>query len=248
MSVEIINLSKYVYVFLRIFGFVFISPVFVPFKFSYIIKIIISLAMTFMITPLLIVSYDGSLNVGKMILEFMLGFSMGFIVKIGFDLFLWLGEILDYQAGLSMTKVLNTITEEESGVFPSFLYILSISVFFSLNAHIWILNFIYQSFIYMPYAKYIGNSIDVIISSYYEFMIISIKFASPLILILIIVEIALGFFSKIMPNINFLILGQPIRLIFSISFLYVLLYGFISLCENVSSVIFEKLNSFIMRL
>jgi flagellar biosynthetic protein FliR len=153
-----------------------------------------------------------------MIQELCLGFIMGFILQLVFQIFIVGGQIISMQAGLGFAIMVDPASKA-SVPFVSQLYLMMVSLMFlSLNGHLAILDALMESFRMMPVGQIaIDNAIAwkvLLFSSimFKEAMLISI----PAILSLQIVSLSFGIMTKVSPQLNIFALGFPITLLMAI--------------------------------
>ncbi len=239
------NLINYGYAFLRCMGFVIASPVFIRSSSPGILKVILALAMAVFLGSnhkFFLIPQD--YRIISLAAEIINGLLLGFAVRIGFFTFSLAGGMIDFQGGFSMSQVMDPSSGESSTLFSSFFELLGIVVFLSLNGHIWCLKLLDQSFYVLPFGNFLdAGRLYGAAGSLSSFAFMAVKYSAPLIFVLLLNEVFLGFFSRIMPGANLMILGQPIRFLVAVGGVSFLLYSFIPFCEGVFGDIFNLLNS-----
>jgi len=158
--------------------------------------------------------------------EFMTGFILGFVVYLVFSLVLFTGQIIDFQIGFAMVRVMDPATQQQVPIVGS-LYSL---VFFTLlvvtggfNA---ILSALFHSFEILPVggANLIGNPYLAlqIVHMMTEFIVIAVRFALPILGAKLIVDVSLGLLAKAAPQMHIFVIGMPIKLLLGLALLMVL--------------------------
>jgi len=244
-----IHPQKFLIIFIRTFGFLYISPVFYSFKNPYIIKVILSLAISIAIYSIVNINFSNDINYLRFLSELLIGMSMGFIVSMGFEVFKYFGSLVDFQSGLMMASIFDPATGEQNTIFSKLINFLGLFLFISFNGHLFIIKALLESFNSFGDFHFLSyKSAWVILYYFSQFLALSIKISLPVIVILILIEICIGIFSKMMPAVNFLIIGQPIRFIAGGFFLFLTIYSFNNISQMVFSNTFELLSSFIINL
>lgn len=227
----------------RVFGFLFLSPLPFPYQTNYKLKAIFGIVISISLA-----GYVNKFNLGEiniLISEFFIGMSLGFIVKLAVNVFSIVGSIVDFQSGLMMSRVTNPINPENSTVFSSIFSFLGMFVFIAMDMHIYLIKMIAKSFEIMPPQKiFLKKLVDISIKSFLHFFMLGVKYSIPLIFCILIIELIIGIFSKIMPTANFLVLGQPLRFLSAIISVIIFLSFFYLISEN----IFFELNEQIIKL
>lgn len=241
---EIINIiSNIVLPLPRVFGFLFLSPIPFPYQTHHKIKAIFGIIVGISLAGY--VKKFNLLDIDVLISEFLIGMSLGFIVKLAISIFSIIGSIIDFQGGLMMNRITNPINPENSTIFSSILSFIGLFVFIAMDMHTQLIKILASSFELIPPQKILFEKIiDISIKSFLHFFMLGIKYSIPLMFSILIVELIIGILSKIMPTANFLILGQPLRFLSAIFSVAIFLSFFYVISENI---LFE-LNDYITKL
>lgn len=216
----------------RVFGFLFLSPLPFPYQTNYKIKTIFGVIVS--ITLSTYVNNFKLTGISILISEFIVGMSLGFIVKIAIEVFSIVGNIIDFHSGLMMNRITNPINQENNTIFSSLFNFIALFVFVAMDMHINLIKILAKSFEVVPPQKISFHKIaDISAKSFIHFFLLGIKYSIPLISCILIVELIIGIFSKIMPTANFLILGQPLRFLSAILLVIIFLNFFYLICENI---------------
>lgn len=195
-----------------------ISSTYVPRR----IKIVLICAFSLVCAPLMTDKLSFLDFEGRYILilihEVMLGFIMGFVLQIVFQVFVMGGQIIAMQAGLGFATMVEPATKASVPLISQF-YLLVISlIFLSLNGHLALFDALMESFVEMPVGKLsLGlSSLDAVLHfsgwMFKEAVLVSL----PAILALLIVNLAFGIMTRIAPQLNIFSLGFPITLLMGI--------------------------------
>ncbi len=203
----------------RITALVLIVPVFSAVTIPARIRVIFILAMSFLCSSLVPTSLSlVNLNAWYLVYvlqEMALGFLMGFVLQLVFQIFVLAGQVISMQAGLGFAIMVDPATKVSVPLVGQFYLMLTTLTYLSLNGHLALLETLFQSFIWMPIGQvHLENSMvwDVIIFSgwmFKEAVLISI----PAILTLQMVSLSLGIMTRVAPQLNIFSLGFPITLI-----------------------------------
>jgi flagellar biosynthetic protein FliR len=125
------------------------------------------------------------------------------------------GALSGTQVGLSMGAVVNP----QSGVRNNMLAVLyanlTLLTFFGLNGHHALIRTLATSYDTMPIG--IGHIDASIVKSVTELLglvfIIGVRLAMPIIVVLLVVELAMGLISRVAPMLNLMTVGTPVRLV-----------------------------------
>jgi flagellar biosynthetic protein FliR len=147
--------------------------------------------------------------------EFAIGLSLGMSIRIltaGAEL---AGQMAGVQIGLSYASVV----DPQSGVRNNLLAVLyssmAIIAFLGIDGHHTLVRAMAESYRVMPVgAGAIGTSLSASVAAMLGMVFtIGLRLAMPVIIVLLIVELALGLVSRVAPAMNLMVIGFPIRVL-----------------------------------
>jgi flagellar biosynthetic protein FliR len=146
--------------------------------------------------------------------EGIIGFLIGFSVRLVFSGIQLAGEIMGLQIGFSMANLLDPQSGIDSTVTAQFNYFFALLAFLSIDGHHWFFKAIAQSFQILSPG---GITFKEVL--YQHFVILSgrlfqiaIKMIAPIMAILIFTHLAMGIVARMIPQINLLISSFPITI------------------------------------
>lgn len=187
------------------------------------------------------------LDLGSLIImEAIIGFSMGLITTIIINAFYLAGSLVDRNMGFAMVFVIGAQDESQLPVSANVFYIFSMMIFIILNVHHALIKALYLSYTTMPIGSnpvmrlIVFNFTDVLT---YTFDM-GFRLAAPFILTVLIANILLGLLSKAMPGMNVFMIGMPLKILVGLMLfsLVITVYG-----PTVES-IFEQMMNYIYQL
>lgn len=207
----------HLYVFARVSLFMTLCPVFFPTGSPRTLKAVSCLAFTLAMLPLaraagpLPVFTGGKIAV--LLREALLGAVMGSAVQLPFAALRAAGSLMDMQSGLSMAQIMDPASGQGQTALSSFMGMVSMLIFLSLDGHLWVLRGLSESFSRLPLAGPWPSAAG--LGAWIELsgLVLStaVQVSAPIIALLLLTELSLGLVSRIMPQLNLLILGQPVR-------------------------------------
>lgn len=211
--------SQFIWPMGRIGGLMLSVPVFSSIMLPGRIKVLFIFALSwtcsaFVPEQLSFANFDG-LYLVYIIQELLLGFLMGFVLQIVFQVFVLGGQILSMQAGLGFAVMVDPSSKASVPLVSQFYMMMITMIFLALNGHLALLEALIESFKVMPLGKVpIEHSMvwQVLLFSSWMFkeaVIISI----PAILSLLIVSLSFGIMARVAPQLNIFSLGFPITLL-----------------------------------
>lgn len=216
----ILNLIPvYVLVFVRVAAMTIYAPMLgsgeVPKRVRAMICIVLAFAVAQGVAPPVApVSSMGMLVVG-MIGEIAFGLAIGMILSFFFVAAQWSGQIVGQQMGLNLSEVFDPQFGSQGSVVGTLYYMLTLVVFLSINGHRAMIIGLRDSFTSVPLLS-VGisrNMLDVFISLFQGATELALRMASPVLLTMVVVDIALGFVGKTMPQLNIMSAGLSIRVV-----------------------------------
>lgn len=150
-----------------------------------------------------------------LIKEFVIGFAIGFcanIILIGVELGT---NMFSTQMGLSVSTALNPLSGSASPVLTQAFILLAGMVFLCINGHHLMFSALYHSFISMPIGfrfDFSPQLVEQIIHISSQMFIVGMELVMPIFAILFMIEVLLGFTSKMMPQLNIFMVSMPLKL------------------------------------
>ena len=211
---------------LRVGAFLISAPFFgsrmVPLQ----IRIVFSFCLGFWILDTLQFPDQNTLLGPKLILivlqELFIGLTVGLVLNICFAAVTLAGEKIAATSGLAFASQVDPTGGGQSPVISQIFFLFLIVVFFSVNGHLITLGLIYKSFEFYPLGQF--TSYGELVSAGLSASDILFKSAAiivlPIIIVLLFVNIAIGFITKSAPQLNLFSFGFPMTLIGAFLILY----------------------------
>ena len=150
--------------------------------------------------------------------ESIIGVLIGFTAKLVFMALQIAGEYISMQMGLSVANVLDPVTQTQSAMIGQFFFYLGALLFLSLNIHHGLILAINRSFQAIPLGHFIGEHhltsgllAERFIQLSSDMLMMALMVGVPLMGTLLITEIAVGFVSKVMPQMNAFMVAIPLK-------------------------------------
>ena len=154
--------------------------------------------------------------------ELFIGLTVGLVLNIGFAAVSLAGEKIAATSGLAFAATVDPTGGGQSPVISQIFMMFLIVTFFTINGHLMVLGFIYKSFEYYPLGEF--TTYNDLVSAGLSASEILFKSAAmimlPIVVILIFVNIAVGFITKSAPQLNLFSFGFPMTLIGAFLILY----------------------------
>ena len=157
--------------------------------------------------------------------EIMTGFLMGLLCRIIFSSLQLAGQIFAMQSSLSAANIFDRDFSEQESIFGSFLYLLAITLFFSMELDHQLIRYFIDSYNILNFNNVnVSNDIvNIIILFISKSFVWGIKFAAPIIILSMILNMGAGILSKLMPSIQVFFILTPMQMLMSFFVLFLII-------------------------
>ena len=212
-------IGLFFYAFIRIGAALMVAPVLGTRLIPTRIRLIVTVCFSMLVVPLLnqTIEHDIlSLNSILIIInQFIIGVSMGLVLQIVFQIFVIMGEMVAMQSGLGMAVMNDPSTQASVPMVGQFFLMLISYLFFLLNGHLILFEVIVESFHHLPINSYNIAAIDfkqiAVLGSW--MFLSALKIAIPMMIALLMVQVALGVMTRAAPQLNIFTIGFPLTMI-----------------------------------
>ncbi|OJU80735.1 MAG: type III secretion protein [Chlamydia sp. 32-24] len=213
----------------RIFPIITLAPFFGAKVLPHSIKVVFGLCLFVIFLPELVMVTKSPLdfNVDLIFLflkELFIGAVFGFIISIPFMIVQNAGILIDHQRGGSSLMVNDPTMQNQSSPFGTFFNLLTILLFFSIDGPFTFINALVDSYQIMPpdgiinasffekNSTFLQNQIKLL----FQVMSISIRLASPALIIILMTDFFLGIANRLAPQVQITFLGMPLKSLLAI--------------------------------
>lgn len=251
------DVDLFLLILVRLIGFFVIMPIFSGTNIPNTIKMAFAIGFAFMVHTVglsdeAIVFFNNSLisYLWLLLIEFLVGFTMAYVVYIVMSLLYLMGQFIDDSIGFNMVSVLDPSSQIQVPVMGNLLYLMAISILIiSGGLHI-ILMSVFQSFQLAPigtisFLNAIGLMqyvLSLIITTFY----MGLQIAMPIVGSIIVINLALGMLLKTMPQMNMFVVGMPLKLILGLLIITFLLPIFAVTFNAIFNLAYNAVESVIM--
>ncbi len=208
----------YALVLVRTAALVTFLPVFGSRMVSLTIKASLALILALILAPLALpeamVPKDTWSFLWVALTEAMLGVALAFFVRLIFAGVQFGGQLLGFQMGFGVANVLDPATGVQAPVLSQFAYLVALLLFLVLDLHHLFLLGLGESFRLLPLGTLVLKR------SLFEFLSLKgavlfslgLKVMAPALVILLLIQFALGIVSRFVPQINVMIVSFPLTI------------------------------------
>jgi len=233
-------------------GIVFLFPFFSYRGIPLLLRIWLSLIIAFLVflsmdaDPQLLFRspLDMVLMLGR---EVLVGLALGYLVVLMFSVFLNAGQMVDLKSGLMLSGVFEPQFGSQVTFMGQFYYLLALVFFLTLNGHHYFLQALLNSYDVIA----IGSEFMVreltggVVRIFADMFSLAFQLVAPIIIILMIMDVALGLIAKTVPQVHVFIEGLPLKIALSLLLLAILVPVFGVVWEGLLDKYINYMNQFI---
>jgi len=230
----------------RIAGMFTVAPFFGDWFLPLQIKVLLTLFLSWLVAPVLQQTVPLDTPVLTLVISILNNYLYGLV--IGFLAFLPLaglslaGEVFGTQMGFAISSVFDP-QREEVPLHGELLYTIGLFVLVTIKGHLLVYQAIVDSFKHFSLTASLSglNFMDVLISKASESFVVALKFGMPLIGLMLIVSVALGILSRLVPQMNVFMVGLPLKVLVGM----LLMVGMIGIWAEMSAHLAQRMVNFI---
>lgn len=202
----------------RILGFIATAPLWgtagIPRRTRLILAISIAVAVTPTLPPMPSVQPGSLAGLWILAQQMLIGIGMGFAAKIVFTAFDMAGEFIGFQMGLGFATFYDPMSSSQTPVITEFINLIALLLFLSMNGHLLYLATLAQSFSAIPVsATPLGASSWLNLAELgSKIFSAGLLLSLPIIVALMITNVALAVLTRAAPQLNLFALGFPLTL------------------------------------
>ena len=224
-----VNLIIFVLVMGRLSGMIATAPFFSTIQAPMQTKAILVFMIAFLMYPMVAAStpdfvsshvIDLPVLMVLMLKEVLIGAIIGFCANIIFVGVQMAGQILSMQMGLSISNILDPVTQQSVPVLGQFYMFLASLTFIFINGHLWLFSGIYNSYKAVPINydfMFTGTFVEKIIYFTSQLFNVAFEIIVPIYAVLIIIALVLGLMSKALPQMNVFMVALPLKIYIGIA-------------------------------
>lgn len=232
-AVEISSwVSRYLWPFFRIAGFLMVMPLIGSRLVPQRIRILLALLIAILVTPMLPpMPHTDGLSVETMVIcaqQLLIGIAFAFMLEMLMQVMILAGQLIAMQTGLGMALTIDPGHGINVAVVAQWFLIFANLLFINLNGHLVALEIVIDSFYAIP-VGFDGLSTDTLFKmvSYAQWMFASALVLSlPALTVMLVVNIAFGVMARLAPQLNIFAVGFPVTMMLGLVILWLSFTGF----------------------
>ncbi len=211
----------------RIGGLMLYGPVFgsrvIPVK----IKVLISFLIGGAIYPLLSQQCFGQTELKLELwslaplvtMELLIGIVVGYVASIPLVAVQTGGLVMGQQMGLGFARFYNPTVDDEADVVGQLLFFMALAMFLMIGGHEAMVLAVLNSFQHIQPGQFVLDLdfISLVNGLLLSVLEVALRIAAPLLALVFLQSLAMGFIAKTVPQLNILSLGFPLRILLGIA-------------------------------
>jgi len=181
------------------------------------VRLGLTLLFTFALMPL--VSAPTAVNLIELVVVVSREMAIGLAIALGIRALLGgaelAGHLTGYQLGFSYGSIIDPQSGVRNSMFAALYSNLALITFFMVNGHHQLLRAMAASYAQIPIGPghVDGTLVQAVVEMLGVVFVLGVRLAMPLILVLLVVEVALGLIARAAPGINLMAISQPVRIL-----------------------------------
>ena len=209
--------TTFVFAFFRIAGMMLFAPLFGSSRIPRRVKVMLALVLAMAVTPGLDVPAalpETTFGLAAGIAgEVAFGLAMGMIQSFVFIAAQWAGEMIGQQMGFNLSEVFDPQFGAQGSVVGDLYFMLTLVVFLAVGGHHAMLLGLRASFDHLPLLTLGVDAglFDMLLGFMKAATELAIRLAAPMLVTMLVVDLALGLIGRAMPQFNVMQAGMSLR-------------------------------------
>lgn len=205
----------------RMVAFLLVAP---PFSYSAIpmqVKAMLGLGLALAVSPHVVPGYAppaGAGFLGALVLEVVVGLALGFLVMLVFAAVQGAGHLIDMFGGFQLAQAFDPQTMVNGAQFTRLFHVTALALLFASDGYQLIVAGLARTFAALP----IGTGLDLarpaeaMAHGVAEMFLAALQIAGPLIIVLVLADLALGLLTRVAPAMNVFAMGFPLKILLTL--------------------------------
>jgi flagellar biosynthetic protein FliR len=238
----------------RMFGVVFMNPLFGRQTVPAIVKVGLALGIalyaSYDLSGVVVTEYAGVGMMITMVKEFIVGFTLGFVLTLFLSVFHIGGQIIDFQMGLSMATMFDPSSNSQITITGNLMTIFYTVLFFVTDSHMHLLSIAIRSYDVVPLGlESLDGSIGIYMAELFAYILLyAVQLALPWIVTIMVVEVAVGIMMKVVPNINVFVVNIQMKVICGLVVLLTIIPVLVEYMNRLNLLLLSRMQEVLTRL
>lgn len=212
--------DNFLFLFGRLSGLFLSAPIFgsrqVPARIKALIVILLAATLAYF-TPISC-AYDintpGQFT-AALILEVVVGYTIGFVAYLVFAAIQLAGQLMDMQMGFAIVNVVDPQTGTQIPLMGNLTQTIALLMYLAIDGHHYLLQALVQSYKVIPVLglHLDAGFMDLLVNLTVYMFVIAVKISAPIVVAVLVTDVAMGFIARTVPQMNVFIVGLPLKIL-----------------------------------
>jgi flagellar biosynthesis protein FliR len=181
------------------------------------VRAVLAIAISIGITPIAshgqTIPTDPLAVAGLMIADVLVGFAIAFAIATMFAAVQGAGVLADSLSGFSYGATVDPINGNQGGALTNFYSFVGLALFFAIGGDAWTLRGIVATFKVVPlgHGPHMQSLLSGLVAMGGTVLLGAVEIAAPVLMALVITDVAFGMVSKVVPQLNVFAVGFPVK-------------------------------------
>jgi flagellar biosynthetic protein FliR len=145
--------------------------------------------------------------------ETMIGFTIGLVAQLTFGAVAMAGQLAGIQMGIGLSNLIDPQTQEHITSLAQWMNLLALLIFLSIDGHHMLIRAVAESFAVLPIGGGVPSpaGFGMVVDLAGGLFVVALKIAAPVLVLLLLVNAAMGVLAKLIPQLNVFIVGFPLN-------------------------------------
>lgn len=145
--------------------------------------------------------------------ELFVGLVLGFVAGFVFAGCQLAGELAGQQIGFALANVVDPVQDQEVGIISFFKFLVALAIFLSVDLHLAVIRILVLSYEAVGVGRAVlrVETLEQVSRMFGEIWETGLRTGGPLLLVMFMVSVVVGFVSRTMPQFNIIAFGLPAR-------------------------------------
>ncbi len=247
LSLSVVQIEVFFLIFIRVTTLFLVAPIFSSRNIPPQVKIWTSFFIALILYPFATIGILPDTTYGFILLigrEILLGLVIGSIIYLLFVGVQLAGQVVDLQIGFGIANVIDPLNSMQISILGQFYYIVALLIFLCLNGHYILIEALVKSFTLIPLGKFVlsGTLVHVLIDLAGKLFMVALQIGGPVMIVLLLTNIAFGIIARTIPQLNILMTGLPINALVGIITILLTMAFFLPFFQNIIKMMWENVN------
>lgn len=213
-------LEPFLLIFARLSGLFISAPIFssrqIPVTIKIFILVVLAGSMAFFVPAHLPLEVATPfMFVWAMVLEILVGYTIGFVANLILAGLQTAGQLMDMQLGFGIVNVVDPQSGTQIPLMGSFTQTLALLCYLAINGHHFLLQGLIDSYRLVPVLGFNmnGSFINELVRLSASMFVIALKVSAPIVTAVLTADISMGFIARTVPQMNVFVVGLPVKIL-----------------------------------